>query len=190
MNWRDISYLRLGSPEQQRAFKAVSELGILTILRSYDAVLVSTVCLDIATATSDLDIICEVHDHGRFIADVARYFGGCSGFSTKSTSRVPPATVVQFFTREFEFEIFGQALAVERQAAYQHLCQTYRIIQLGGEACRSAIQQLKQNGMKTEPAVAHLLALPGDPYVAVLDLCSISDDDLRAKIAQAGLLRT
>lgn len=188
MNWRDISYLRHGSPDQQRAFKTLAELGILTILRSYDAVLVSTVCLDIATATSDLDIICEVYDHDRFIADAAQYFGNHSGFSTKSSTRLPAATVIQFFTEEFEIEVFGQALPVEQQTAYLHLCQTHRVVQLGGEACRSAIQKLKLSGMKTEPAVAHLLALPGDPYAAILDLCAVSDDQLRAKIAQAPLL--
>jgi len=177
-NWRDITYLRNGVDAQQRAFETLSRLQILPALRDYDPVLVSTVCLNIQTDASDLDIICEVHDHSRFIADVTRLFGNQSRFSTRGIDRTPVATIVQFFTPDLEIEIFGQALPVERQAAYQHLCQTYRVIRLGGERWRRAIQQLKLAGIKTEPALAQLLGLQGDPYQEVLRLRERDDGNL------------
>jgi hypothetical protein len=81
--------------------------------------------------------------------------------------------------------VFGQALPVERQAAYVHLLQTHRVIQLGGEPWRSAIQKLKSNGIKTEPALAQLLGLTGDPYQAVLQLQNHDDESLIAIITAA-----
>lgn len=181
-NWRDITYLHDGVDAQQRAFETLSRLQVLPALRYYDPVLVSTVCLNIQTDASDLDIICEVHDHTRFIADVTRLFGDQSRFSTRVADRTPVATIVQFFTHDFEIEIFGQTLPVEQQAAYLHLCQTYRVIRLGGEQWRSAIQRLKLAGVKTEPAVARLLALSGDPYQAVIGLRELGDHDLSLRI--------
>jgi hypothetical protein len=184
-NWRDITYLRGGTARQRQAYQALSELRVLSVLHHYDPILVSTVCLDIATATSDLDIICEVDDHERFIADVTQHFGDRSGFSTRNSTQAPPATVIQFFAEDFEIELFGQALPVEEQAAYQHLRQTHRVIQLGGECWRSAIQKLKCGGMKTEPAVAYLLGLSGDPYQAVIQLKDRDDTALLAMITKA-----
>jgi hypothetical protein len=185
IHWRDIRYLQHGTAQQQRAFKTLSDLDILSFLKDYDPILVSTVCLDIATHTSDLDIICEVHDHKQFLTLVARRFGGHAGFSSRATDRVPPATVIQFFTKDFEIELFAQALPVEQQVAYQHLCQAHRIIQFGGERVRKTIQKLKIDGLKTEPAIAKLLGLHGDPYLAVLHLRDVSDEALLALINKA-----
>jgi hypothetical protein len=84
-NWRDITYLRDGTARQRQAFQTLSELGILSTLSHYDPILVSTVCLNIATPSSDLDIICEVHDHGRFIDDATRLFGSYSRFSARKS---------------------------------------------------------------------------------------------------------
>jgi hypothetical protein len=40
------------------------------------------------------------------------------------------------------------------------------------------VKLLKQNGIKTEPAFAQLLALQGDPYEAMLNLETYSDIEL------------
>jgi hypothetical protein len=184
-NWRDITYLRDGTARQRQAYQTLSALEIFSALSHYDPILVSTVCLDIATLTSDLDIICEVHDHERFIDDATRHFGSYSRFSVHRATRALPATTIQFFTEDFEIELFGQALAVEKQAAYVHLRQTHRVIQLGGERWRSAIQKLKNGGIKTEPAVAQLLGLAGDPYQAVIQLQDQDDEALLSIITAA-----
>lgn len=42
-----------------------------------------------------------------------------------------------------------------------------------------AIQQLKAVGLKTEPAFADYFGLSGDPYQAMLELESLTDDELR-----------
>jgi hypothetical protein len=184
-NWRDISYLQHGTAQQRRAFATLSALNILSVLRDYDPILVSTVCLDIATSTSDLDIICEVHDQEVFIAHVARHFGRYDRFSVFDTELAPSASVISFFTEDFEIEVFGQAMPIEQQNAYKHLCQMKRIIELGGELARRAIQKLKMDGMKTEPAIAKLLNLSGDPYRAVLRLGEVSDAELLTLIKDA-----
>jgi hypothetical protein len=184
-NWRDISYLRDGAPQQRLAFQTLSKLGILSTLSHYDPILVSTVCLNIATPSSDLDIICEVHDHARCIDDVTRHFGSFSRFSVRGSALAVPATVIQFFTEDFEIELFGQALPVQRQAAHLHLRQTHRVIQLGGERWRRDIQKLKSDGVKTEPALAQLLGLAGDPYQAVIKLQDHDDETLLAIMTAA-----
>ena len=44
-------------------------------------------------------------------------------------------------------------------------------------------QELKRKGVKTEPAFAHVLGLPGDPYAAVLALERRSTTELISLIA-------
>ncbi len=56
----------------------------------------------------------------------------------------------------------------------------YAVLQAGGEPWRRAVQQLKEKGMKTEPAFAALLRLPGNPYEALLALEGKSHAELAA----------
>jgi hypothetical protein len=175
-NWRNIGYLEHGSPTQQRAFRCLITHGIIEKLAGYDPVLVSTVCNDIAIETSDLDIVCEVYDHQEFASKMRTLFGEYRGFVVRSSARSPEATVVQFFTEEFEIEIFGQGVPIAQQRAYIHLVQAARVIDIGGNTVRDRIRALKQSGLKTEPAVAQILGLPGDPYQAVVDLQDLSDE--------------
>jgi hypothetical protein len=181
-NFRSINYLKLGSAEQSRAFDAICQLQVLTRLGKYDPVLVSAICLDIGTAKSDLDIICEVYDHDAFITEMTQLFGNELRFSWRKSSLDPSATIICFTALGFEFELFGKSMPVEKQSAFRHIYQVARIIDLGGERFRGAIRDLKNQGLKTEPAVARLLGLSGDPYQAVLDLEHLSDAALGNKL--------
>ena len=181
-NWHDIEYLASGTETQQRAHRALTQLHILTVLAPYDATLVSTVCNDIDIPGSDLDIICHTSDHAHFIREVTRFFGRMPGFNVTKHNTKPPAVVIQFFTDGFEFEIFAQDIPIPGQNAFRHMTQTNRVLTIGGPPWRSAIRTLKLQGMKTEPAVAKLLGLVGDPYSAVLALENVSDEELAGRI--------
>ena len=178
-NWRDISYLDLGMPRQRGAYANLVELGILKVLAEFDAVLVSTVNTGIDRESSDLDVICEVGNMELFEALLVSLYGKKPGFKLSRSDRDPPALVASFHHHDWEYEVFGQAVPVERQNAYRHLVQTDRVISLGGETWRDAIRTLKRGGMKTEPAVAYCLQLKGEPYQAVLGLEQLSDDEMR-----------
>jgi hypothetical protein len=89
---------------------------------------------------------------------------------------------VSFFTNSFEIEIFGQPVPTEQQNAYRHLVQINRVLVVGGEVVRQALRTLKVGGMKTEPALAQLLNLEGDPYQAVLALEEMDDVEIQARV--------
>lgn len=184
-NWRDISYLEYGTPRQRAAFDCLHELRILNILREFDPIVVSTVCLDIDTPTSDIDIICEVYDSTAFEALLRQYFAALRGFTLRRSESAGAAVVCQFFTESFEIEVFGQPVPTEQQNAYRHLVQIDRVLVLGGDVIRQALRTLKLGGAKTEPALAQLLNLEGDPYQAVLALEGVDDCELRARVSWA-----
>ena len=180
-NFRDIFYLSRGTESQRLAHQCLLELDILNTLVHYDPVLVSSVCLDIDTPQSDLDIICEVHDVERFEWDVTAMYGHWSRFTLRRSATNPQATVCQFFTPTFEIEIFGEPVPVERQNGYRHMMQIDRAIKLGGAPFREELRALKLREKKTEPALASLLSLEGDPYQAVLLLEQMSDEEIRIR---------
>jgi hypothetical protein len=180
-NFRDILYLSRGTESQRLAYQCLCELDIFAALAHYDPVLVSSVCLDIDTPQSDLDIICEVHNVERFERDVGARYAQYPRFTIRRSSTNSQATVCQFFTPNFEIEIFGEAVPVERQNGFRHLVQIERAITLGGSPLREELRALKLRGEKTEPALASLLSLEGDPYQAVLLLEQMSDEAIRIR---------
>ena len=184
LRWHDITYLSTGTPTQRRAFASLSSLGILTTLAPFNATLASTVCTDIDIEGSDLDIICYITEPDLFRAALLQNFGTLPGFDLSESSD-PLRIVATFMFDGFEIEVFAEAIPVAQQNAYRHMCQTARVIEAGGPHIREAIRDLKRRGMKTEPAVAHLLALDGDPYEAVLNLDQIADTALDALVIRA-----
>lgn len=177
-NWRDILYLASGTPRQRSAYVALQALGILESLSEYDPVLVSTVAIDIDIPSSDLDIICQVDDLRVFERRLKEMFGNLRGFQVRRSLCDPEAIVSSFFYSGWEIEVFGQAVPVERQNAFRHLQQTSRVIAQGGDLWKRAIRSHKERGMKTEPAVAFALRLTGDPYLAVLSLERLREEEL------------
>lgn len=187
-NWRDISYLSEGTPRQRSAYADLRESRVLERLVEFDPVLASTVSIDIDISSSDLDIICEMSDPDRFEAKLIDLFGGFRGFQIARVQREPIAVVASFFHGEWEYEVFGQPLPVERQNAFRHMEQTCRVVTRGGESWKHAIRVLKERGMKTEPAVAFILRLAGDPYEAVLALERLSDGELDSLLARGPVI--
>ena len=180
--WQDISYLKSGTRSQQRAYSCLIDLGIFNDLRDFTPVLVSTVCLDIDTPSSDLDIICCAPDFISFRTRTTQLYGAFDRFQVKESRG--GALVCGFWHLGLELELYAHPLPVTEQRAYLHLCQTARVLSHGGPLWRSAIRALKERGTKTEPAVAQCLGLRGDPYEEIERLSSLSDEQLAQVVAQ------
>lgn len=180
--WQDITYLKSGTAAQQRAYRCLSALKIFDDLADFSPVLVSTVCLDIDTASSDLDIICFAPECDRFHSAVTTLYGSFDRFTIRESSR-GDALVAGFWFEGLEIEIYAQPIIVTEQRAYRHLCQTARVIAWGGDVMRNSIRRLKEQGIKTEPAIARCLHLDGDPYEAVEALERLSESDLAYLVA-------
>ncbi|MHA6532322.1 DUF4269 domain-containing protein [Paenibacillus sp. BAC0078] len=181
-----LDYLERGTEVQREVCHLLRELRIMELLEEYHPLLVGTVPLGIQVEGSDLDIICEVHDSGRFSAEASRFFGHWKGYSAVTrTVRGFLRTKVNFVAGGWPVELFGQPLATEKQNGYVHLLVEDRILNLLGPGFRQEVILLKSKGMKTEPAFAKLLGLAGDPYEALLLLAGLPPAELEAVCRRA-----
>ncbi|MFD1875444.1 DUF4269 domain-containing protein [Hymenobacter bucti] len=190
MNYHDLGYLQAGSPRQQRAYAVLDAAGLWPLLRAYGPVLAGTVPLSIDTASSDLDVLCEVPAAAQdTFGELLRVrFGAQPGFLLARRIVGGYATTVSSFRYEAEeLEVFGQALPTAQQHGWRHLLVEHAVLLAGGEAWRAAVRALKQQGLKTEPAFAQLLGLAGDPYAALLALEALPADELRRLVAACTL---
>ena len=170
-NFKNIKYLKHGNARQQRAYNALTKLGIFEELKTFSPLLTGTIPIEIDLPESDLDIICECKNHKEFSELLRELFGKYKGFNIKTHQRFGlRSTVCQFWYDHFEIEIFGQNKPSEKQNAYQHMIIEYRILQEKGAEFKEEIMKLKAMGIKTEPAFAKLLNLNGDPYEELLKM--------------------
>ena len=167
----NIDYLKNGNPRQQKAYKLLAGNEVMLKLAEYDPILVGTVPLEIDIASSDLDIICYWKNQQQFIDDITSRFSNEKGFIIEtSIVRKQETVIANFQTVDFEIEIFGQNIPVKQQFGYRHMVIEHRLLQEEGEAFRRQIIELKQQGIKTEPAFCHLLGFKNDPYTELLKL--------------------
>ncbi|MGZ9585315.1 DUF4269 domain-containing protein [Paenibacillus marinisediminis] len=179
--FRDLSYLKRGTDQQQDAYRVLTSYRILEPLIQVDPVLVGTVPLALNIPGSDLDIVCEVHDPDVFAEDVGSMYAGFDDYETEiGSTRGIPFVCIRFTCEGWPIEIFGQPVPVSQQNGYRHMVAEYRILQLIGPAGKERLLRHKLNGEKTEPAFAQYLQLSGDPYEAMLELADADDAALRA----------
>ncbi|WAS98049.1 DUF4269 domain-containing protein [Nannocystis punicea] len=176
----DLEVLRTGAPRQRRADAVLQELALDVRLGEFYPALAGTLPLPIHTDASDLDVLCEVYDPAAFVRACSAY-ATRPGFTAEQVEvRGAPSTIVRFDADEFAVELFGQPQPVARQHGWRHLQVEARVLALAGTAAVATITQWKREGMKTEPAFARWLQLPGDdPYLAVLALEELEDEALR-----------
>ncbi|MDQ3062828.1 MAG: DUF4269 domain-containing protein [Acidobacteriota bacterium] len=177
-DWSNLDYLQNGTPRQFAAFRCLHRLGILQELKEYRPVLVSTICIGIDIESSDLDIICQISEPIKFTRQITTLYGERPNFNLFEVCAENNSVVAEFEFENFMIEVFGQPVVVEKQAAYRHLSVMARLLSAGGKAMRESIRELKRQGLKSEPAFAKYLGLSGDPYQVLLELESISDDQL------------
>ncbi|WP_420549470.1 DUF4269 domain-containing protein [Curvivirga sp.] len=157
---------------------ALSKLNILEVLKDFTPVVIGTPPLQIATEDSDIDIACSTEELDSFQGYLNDNFGHLSKFqSHKYVREKIPTILTSFFAYEWEFEIFCQNIPVSNQWGVRHFHIEQRLLSLV-PCLREKVIGLKQQGIKTEPAFAQILGLKGDPYQAMIDLETLSDQDL------------
>lgn len=181
--FRHPEYLRTGSPRQREAYRVLKRLGIFRDLAAYRPALTGTIPLGLDLPGSDLDVVCHAPDLEGFAARVRALYGGEKGFRIR---RKPVAgedsVVANFEAGGFPVEVFAQAKPVEQQRAYRHMLVEARLLALGGPEAAAGIRRLRASGLKTEPAFAAYFNLPGDPYLALLELAGLDDRELAERI--------
>jgi hypothetical protein len=181
-DWKDLTYLRQGSAQQRRTYDLLQRHKLLPRLGACDPVLVGTFPLDLTVPGSDLDIICEEPDLAAFRQTLAG-FAAYPKYMVWLASTTEPALVASFEVEGLAVEVFGQALPTARQNGYRHMVVEARLLAAGGAALRQQVLALKASGVKTEPAFAQVLGLPGDPYHALLALEACDEAALAALVA-------
>jgi len=170
----NINYLKSGTARQQKAFEVLNENLILQKLYDFTPILVGTIPINIAIDSSDLDIACYWKDKSQFIEIVRKNFSEEKDFQIyEKEISGNEAVVANFFTDDFEIEIFGQNIPVQEQFGFRHMIIEAKILEENGEDFRQKIIALKKSGIKTEPAFAQLLNLKGNPYEALLNFKKI-----------------
>jgi hypothetical protein len=181
IDWTNYAYLQQGTPRQRAAYHILNRLAIFDILRDFSPILAGTIPLDIDLPESDLDIICETYDPDVFATAVTQAFGAHADFQMRHMLIDElPSVVANFHTGEFAIEIFGQPRPLKQQNAYRHMVIESRLLEIGGDEAKGLIRQLKESGLKTEPAFAQFFQLQGDPYKILLTLYHHSDKALKA----------
>jgi hypothetical protein len=179
MDWTDISYLNKGNAIQQKAFDCLSSLHIFDLLQEFKPTLTRTIPIRINIDSSDLDIACQYTDANVLEKKIKAKFQNQKNFSCTQKEKSGHWIVLASFQyMDFEIQIYGSQLPVTEQNSYRHMLIEHRILELLGHNFRKEIIQLKQKGLKTEPAFALLLELKGDPFKALLELENDSDKEI------------
>jgi hypothetical protein len=169
------------SDKMLRAQDAIGTSNILEHLKAYDPTVVSTIFVGFDIDASDIDIICTYHhdafnDATQLAALLQSAYGAYGQFSCKI---MKDHLLCQFYHQDFLFEIYGSALPVSEQNGFRHFQVMKRLSKLGdGETFQERMRENKRAGLNTEPSIASLFGLDGDPYEAVLLLEDCADEEL------------
>lgn len=165
LDLRDLPVLEGVGDGPARADAAFAQLRIRELLAPFDPVNVSSLASGLGLEGSDLDVACDLRAPG-FEEAARAAFGSHEGFELRASGG--GRTLVAFAGPGLRVELVGEPLPVERQQAYRHAVAHRCAVEAGGPALAAAVRELRRrDGLKTEPALAAVLGLPGDPYAAV-----------------------
>lgn len=186
MIWTDVASLNWGSDRQRDAYQVLIELDIFSVLAEFDPVLAGTYPLGLETPASDLDILCYVEDFERFTSLVETAYDYLDDFHVvRREKNGVPTAICRFRFRDFPIEIFAQPRPSEEQNAYRHMLAEAALLRAGGDDARAAIQQLKEDGVMTEPAFGDYFCLEGDPYEALLAVADMNAGEVDEVVVNA-----
>lgn len=165
---------------------ALDRVGVLSALSQFDPHVAGTPPLGLDLADSDIDVLCHAPDPVQFVCAIWAAFGGYPDFLAWQWVAGERPVIAQFSAEGWAFELFGCPQPVCGQMGWRHFQIEQRLLSLGGNALRNMIIDQRRVGLKTEPAFAAVLNLSGDPYEALLDLGTWSDEALVRLVAEAG----
>lgn len=170
-DFEHIVYLQHGSAIQQRVFNLIQHKKILYHLKSIQPVIAGTIPLNLyIPGKSDVDILGYHDDLSGVEKILLKHFSRHTNFDVNiKPLRGEPSLISRFGIEGIPIEVFVQNIPVARQYGYRHLLVEHWLLQVHGEQLRQRILDHKQSGIKTEPAFALALDLPGDPYEALLE---------------------
>lgn len=174
INFENINYLKSGNNTQRSAHSCLMKLNIFNELKEYKPILTGTIPIGINIKSSDLDIICNFKSKKEFINKVEILYEKKEAYKVK----IKEISVSFSFNYEnFIVEIRGEEKAVFKQNAYMHMISEYRLLKIANSEFKQKIIELKQKGIKTEPAFGKLLKLE-DPYKELIKLAHSGDEKL------------
>ena len=185
-----VGRLATASPQGAQAADILDRFQILECLVDYGPEVVGTLPLGIDIATSDIDILCNVSGLDAFGLFADHAFGDFAGYTRHrrdATDHVEAAAVVRFECDGLPIEIFATDRPAREQYGFVHMLIEARILHVMGDGFARKIQDLKQAGIKTEPAFASLLQLDGDPYLALAKLADLSPSELCGRLGVSGI---
>ncbi|MEM8777333.1 MAG: DUF4269 domain-containing protein [Cyanobacteria bacterium P01_G01_bin.49] len=161
------------SLKARHAIKAINDSQILQKLERYNPVVVSTILVGLDTEDSDIDIVCSYNSQFIFFQDLQSLVEGFFDGICKQRNNY---VLARFEYAEYLFEIFGTNQKVEAQMAFRHYQIMQRLSRIGGTNFQNTVKAIKKTGIKTEPAIALILQLEGNPYHSVLMLEQLNDE--------------
>ena len=190
MDWADelkpqgfygLGRLRHASQKGALVADCIFRNSILEHLSKFNPVVAGTLPIAVDTAESDIDILCECMDLGAFNQIADHVFSGFADYARHDrapTRHVGQAVVVRFTCEGLPFEIFATDCPTSEQFGFVHMLVEARILALLGDSFAQKLRDLKQAGVKTEPAFAQLLGLDGDPYITLAGFADLSPTEL------------
>jgi len=170
MNFLNLEYLKNGSEIQKRIFQVLENSQIFQKLQMYNPILAGTFPININIKNSDLDVILETNDLKVLKKLLIKIFQDKNQFSIEILEiNDVESLICKFELEEFPVEIFAQDKPTNLQNAYLHMIKEFEILEKESDEFRLKIIELKEQGLKTEPAFARLLGLTGNPYEELLD---------------------
>lgn len=153
-------------------YAILSAHEVLEKLSGFDAVWVGSTALDVHLRDSDIDICCSAKgDLDGFAAALTAAFGAQPKFKLDQRAyRGKPSCIARFELSGQAMEVWGRDDPVEAHEFYRFFKVEERLLRFGGDDLRTAIRELKEDGLSTEAAFAAALELEGDPKQALLDL--------------------
>lgn len=186
IDFKRIEYLKDGNEKQKRSFYVLSKINIFEILKEYNPLLVGTIPIGIDTYKSDLDIVCSVYDFNSFRKVLDCYFAEFKGYSSYEDC-INEVIVCNFYVEDFEIEIYASKEQSEKTNGYRHMIIEDRLLNLASTKFKEEIIELKEKGLKTEPAFAKLLNLEGNPYEELLKFENYSDEKMIEYLDKLGV---
>ncbi len=166
---------------QKKVWTAIEKSEVLQTLAPFFPLIAGTLPLGLAVEESDVDVLVTVADPLDFEKICRSRFSQWPGFEIRAALvRGEASTIVKFVCENIPFEIFGQRTPSVRQWGWKHFQIEERLLKLGGLSFMSRIQDLRKQGLETEPAFAKCLELVGDPYEELARLHSLSNAELHS----------